>query len=168
VVDDGNPCTTDSCDAQQGIVHTPLTAGWPCPDGDLCNGDEQCDGAGTCQAGTVPIIDDGNSCTADSCDPLTGNVTHPPEPSGTTCADANQCDGDEVCDGAGTCAAGAPPNLDDGDPCTIDACTPQGGITHSAAPAGTDCAQGAICNDSGQCTPLPTDPSLTASESIQP
>ena len=37
-----------------------------CDDGLFCNGVEIC--AGTCLAGTPPIIDDGISCTDDSCD----------------------------------------------------------------------------------------------------
>ncbi|GEM_PF-4267511 len=59
--DDGNACTTDSCDAVKGPSHAPLV----------------CSNGATCQAGTCvkPVAscdsvqkDDGDACTADSCD----------------------------------------------------------------------------------------------------
>ncbi len=79
VVDDGNPCTIDSCDPVLGVVHTPAPAGTSCSDGNVCNGLETCNGAGVCVAGTPPSIDDGNPCTADSCIPSVG-VVHSPIP----------------------------------------------------------------------------------------
>lgn len=48
-VDDGNPCTADSCDPVAGIQHVPVAANTSCDDGNACNGSESCDGAGTCQ-----------------------------------------------------------------------------------------------------------------------
>jgi hypothetical protein len=47
VVDDHNVCTADACDAEAGIVHTPL------PDGTTCNGTGTCS-AGTCVGGAGP------------------------------------------------------------------------------------------------------------------
>ncbi|HSN96711.1 MAG TPA: carboxypeptidase regulatory-like domain-containing protein, partial [Candidatus Nanopelagicales bacterium] len=38
----------------------------------------------------------------------------------------------ETCDGAGSCLAGLPLPLDDGDPCTFDACDPVLGIVHTS------------------------------------
>ena len=150
VVDDGNPCTADSCDPVAGVQHDPEPAGTACADGDLCNGDETCDGAGSCQAGTPPAVDDGNPCTADSCDPATG-VQHDPEPAGTACADGDLCNGDETCDGAGSCQAGTPPAVDDGNPCTADSCDPATGVQHDPEPAGTACADGDLCNGDETC-----------------
>lgn len=43
VVDDGNQCTADACDAQTGVSHAPV------PDGSRCNG------IGTCQAGVCSV-----------------------------------------------------------------------------------------------------------------
>jgi RHS repeat-associated protein len=40
-IDDGNPCTTDSCDSS-GVHHTPVAAGTSCSDGNVCNGNEAC------------------------------------------------------------------------------------------------------------------------------
>lgn len=107
-LDDGNPCTSDACDPELGVVHTPVAFGTSCADGDSCNGSEECDGAGACTPGTALPLDDGNPCTIDACDPSTG-VSHEPAPSGTSCEDAEPCDGAEVCDGAGTCIAGPLP-----------------------------------------------------------
>lgn len=44
-----------------------------CDDGNLCNGRERCDLAThTCQSGAALVCDDGDNCTADSCEPATG------------------------------------------------------------------------------------------------
>src|SRR5690606_34640607 len=70
--DDQNPCTIDSCDPLFGVQNDPAPAGQSCADDNVCNGSEACDGFGVCEAGTPPVVDDGNDCTADSCDPITG------------------------------------------------------------------------------------------------
>ncbi len=149
-IDDGNPCTTDACDPVAGVTHTPLPSGTACPNGDVCDGDEACDASAVCQPGTPPTIDDGNSCTADACDPITG-VTHTPLPSGSSCANADLCDGVELCDGAGTCQPGTPPTIDDGNPCTADACDPVAGVTHTPLPSGTACTDANVCNGVETC-----------------
>ena len=150
VIDDNNPCTADACDPVTGVSHTPLPAGTSCADGDVCNGDETCDAAGTCQAGTPPPIDDNNPCTADACDPVTG-VSHTPLPAGTACPDADLCNGDETCDATAICQAGTPPPVDDNNPCTADACDPITGVSHTPLPAGTACADGDLCNGDETC-----------------
>ena len=107
-LDDGNPCTADSCDASTGVSHDPEPSGTDCDDGDVCDGVATCDGAGVCAPGTPPALDDGNACTQDLCDPTTGPA-HPPEPAGTDCDDGDPCNGLETCDGAGACMAGPRP-----------------------------------------------------------
>jgi Dictyostelium (slime mold) repeat len=84
---------------QPGIIQA---AGTACPDGDLCNGDEACDGASSCLPGTPPVVSDNNACTVDACDATTG-VAHIPLPDGTT------CNGTGVCT-AGACSVEAPPS----------------------------------------------------------
>ncbi len=64
-----------------------------------------------------PSVDDGNPCTQDSCDPLTG-VAHLPV-TGPGC-------------GSPLCPDGI--DLDDGDPTTIDRCDPTQGEVHVALP----------------------------------
>ena len=104
--DDTNVCTDDSCVPASGCVFTNNTD--PCADGNACNGDELC-GGGSCNAGTPLTCDDTNVCTDDSCVPASGCVfTNNTDP----CADANACNGDELC-GGGTCNAGTPLTCDD-------------------------------------------------------
>ena len=71
--DDQSPCTLDGCWGNL-CTHAPLPDA-PCPDGNVCNGDERCDAAGECKPGEPLGIDDGNACTDDACDPVKG-VTH--------------------------------------------------------------------------------------------
>jgi hypothetical protein len=165
IVDDGNPCTADSCDPALGVQHVPVPVGASCSDGNACNGEEICDGSGGCLTGTPPIVDDGNSCTADSCDPLLG-VVHVSMSAGASCSDGDACNGIELCDGGSVCLAGTPPALDDGHSCTADACDPVLGVVHAPLPTGSACSDGNVCNGAETCdgaglclagTPLPVD-----------
>ncbi|MEY3011964.1 MAG: hypothetical protein RIT45_699, partial [Pseudomonadota bacterium] len=63
--DDGDPCTTDACDAGQGAcTHAPLAQGSACDaDGNPCTVGDSCEG-GSCVAGPLKSCDDGNPCTA--------------------------------------------------------------------------------------------------------
>jgi|GEM_PF-1521465 len=100
--DDGNPCTADTCDPQAGCRHVPVADGTPCPDGDLCNGTETCRG-GTCTPGVPLACDDGNACSTDACDPRLG-CTHPPMEGfpGLACLCAHGL-------GPASCGSAAPP-----------------------------------------------------------
>jgi len=86
----------------------------PCPDNDACNGDETCQ-QGVCQPALSRNCDDGNSCTADRCDPRLGCL-HDNRPDGESCGNDNPCDGEELCQ-AGVCVAGV--GLEDGTACGI-------------------------------------------------
>lgn len=97
--DDANPCTSEVCDPIGGCQYTLLTGACDdgnactgpgecvngaclaaptaealgCSDGDACNGFEACDPAsGTCLVSTPLFCEDGDGCTIDTCDPLTG------------------------------------------------------------------------------------------------
>jgi hypothetical protein len=147
-VDDGNPCTADSCDPAAGVRHTGVTDGTSCADDDVCDGSEICQ-QGTCRAGIAPAVDDNNPCTADSCNPATG-VAHTPSPDGTSCADGNMCNGAESCH-AGMCT-GTAPGVDDNNPCTADSCNPATGVAHTPVADGTSCADANMCNGAETCT----------------
>jgi hypothetical protein len=56
------------------------------------------------------------------------------------CADGNLCNGVEICAG-GTCQAGTPPNCNDADACTSDACDPATGCSSIAV----DCTDNDAC-----------------------
>jgi hypothetical protein len=58
--------------------------GLPCPDGDVCNGDEFCVGF-VCSPGLPMDCDDDDICTADSCDPVEGCMYDTVFPMGSTC-----------------------------------------------------------------------------------
>jgi outer membrane protein assembly factor BamB len=141
--DDHNPCTTDTCDPLGGCGHAAVPDGSPCPDGTVCNGDEVCS-QGTCVAGAPPTCDDGNPCTDDACDPVTGCV-FPAVPDETPCADDTVCNGAEVCR-QGACAPGQAPDCDDQDPCTVDACDPVAGCTTTPL-QGLDAVSCALASD---------------------
>lgn len=126
-VDDGNPCTTDTCSPATGIAHAPVTPGTSCSDNNVCNGTEICDNAGSCLAGTPLPTDDSNPCTIDTCDPITG-VAHTPAPTTTTCPGQGVCSGPGHCNGTGGCTPGDPITLtDDGNACTLEWCSPASG-----------------------------------------
>ena len=101
VCGDGDVCSgVATCDGvgqcQPGTI---AGAGTSCSDGDACDGAETCDGAGTCVSGPAPVVNDGNACTVDVCDPVTG-VSHNPVPDGTPCGGTGVCSG-------GTCTVHA-------------------------------------------------------------
>jgi hypothetical protein len=180
--DDGNLCTIDSCDPVTGCDNAPVecppgefcdpadglckvpaecTVDEDCDDEDICNGVETCD-AGTCLPGTPLDCDDGNLCTIDSCDPVTGCDNVPVEcPPGEECDPADglckapaectvdeDCDDEDICNGvetcdAGTCIPGTPLDCDDGDVCNgIETCDPVDGC-QSGTPL--DCDDGNLC-----------------------
>ena len=109
-----------------------------CNDGNPCTNDG-CNPVSGCvnTNNTAPCPDEGNACTDDVCDGL-GVCGHPPRPPATACDDGAFCNGADSCDGAGTC-------LHVGDPCT----------------GGTECAD--ACNEAGDhCF----DPAATASDAL--
>lgn len=146
--DDGNPCTSDSCEEPTGCIHQDATGSCPAPSEacrvPYCDADAGCgaalapDGtacesgctAGTCEAGACVggprNCDDENPCTADSCAPETG------------------CRHD---DGTSNCPV---PN-----PCQAPVCDPEAGCGTVSLPDGTSCGPGdcngiPVCN-AGQC-----------------
>ena len=155
VCDDGNRCTTDSCLPASGCQHTNVTNGTPCPDGNVCNGNETCVN-GSCTSGSPLNCDDGNGCTTDTCDPVAGcghQYTCPCNPAGpNTCTDNNVCNGVEACGTDGHCHTVTPAlNCDDGNPCTIDSCDSMQGCQHTPVQDGTSCSDGDACNGLETC-----------------
>jgi Dictyostelium (slime mold) repeat len=58
-----------------------------CSDGDVCNGLERCDPAGSCVIGPPLDCNDNNQCTVDTCDKVNGCI-HTPK----TCGESEICD----------------------------------------------------------------------------
>ena len=63
--DDGNPCTTDTCDPVAGCQHSFNTA--PCDDGNGCTTNDTCEN-GVCKGGPPPVNDMDSDCITDPLD----------------------------------------------------------------------------------------------------
>jgi hypothetical protein len=88
--DDGNPCTTDSCDPVGGCVHAPIS----CDDGQICTDDSCNPATGQC-VHTPTNCDDANPCTNDTCAQglvLTPACTVPDNGGGTVTLPPAGCD----------------------------------------------------------------------------
>ena len=143
--DDGNPCTQDVCDPDQGCGHPPLT-GPVCDDGSVCTEGDTCT-FGVCFGDIVDCADD-NPCTDDSCNPAEGCVN---SPNSAFCTDNNACTQGDACIDS-FCIAGQPLVCDDDNVCTNDSCLPANGCIHSAndelCDDGEDCTYGDQCQSS--------------------
>jgi len=92
--DDGNPCTIDFCKSGEGCAAVSVPNGAPCEDGDMCNGIEVCED-GVCSQGIPKDCDDGNPCTDDQCDAGTGDCTYSYNTAG--CDDGDPCTTNDRC-----------------------------------------------------------------------
>ena len=117
IPDDNNVCTLD-CDPATGNRYVPQV-GATCPgDNDLCTGVDICTAAGECR-GVIPNTQvnyqDGNDCTVDSCNPLTGAFTNISKADGTACLSNSRrsgiCCASECKEGLTVCPAPVTPPL---------------------------------------------------------
>ncbi|MGB0589573.1 MAG: hypothetical protein ACPGU1_07845 [Myxococcota bacterium] len=124
---DGNDCTLDTCSFITGCVY--IDTEDLCDDEDACTTEDVCD-AGKC-VGIAVDCDDGQPCTTDSCfgEAECDHVIHT-----GPCEDGNPCTTGDVCV-TGICNAGGATDCDDGNVCTLDACTFETGCVHVEAPA---------------------------------
>ncbi len=145
-VDDGVGCTDDVCDEMSdAVTHSPRNA--LCDDQLFCNGNETCDVAEDCVAGTPPAIDDGIACTVDSCNEMNDQITH--LASNELCSDGAFCNGDETCSATSGCIAGIAP-CTDGVACTTDGCD-ETSDECLFAPSDAQCDDGSVCNGAERC-----------------
>jgi cysteine-rich repeat protein len=135
--DDGNPCTTDSCDDAQGCLHEPSTG--TCDDGNLCTIDDVC-AESICKPGGLLGCNDDSPCTNDWCDPQTGCQF---TPNSAACDDGSLCSLGDHCE-EGECIAGTQLDCNDSNGCTNDTCNPLVGCKHT-----NNTEQ---CNDQDPCT----------------
>ena len=120
---------------------------------------------------TVVGVDDGNACTIDNCNTLTGIATHDPVNTNDgnactldgcntltgiyhnpiTCNDGNVCNGIETCHPILGCQPGTPLTCDDGNICNgIETCHPVLGCQPGAP---LTCDDGNVCNGIETCHP---------------
>jgi len=139
---DSNICTADSCVPDVGCQNTPVAG--PCNDGDPCTLDDHCDG-GVCVNAGASDCDDGAACTADACNPETGECMNTPLDS--------PCDDGSLCTTGDTCVEGAcvgtGVSCDDGEVCTSDSCDAAGGCVN--VPVGGQCDDGNVCTVGDAC-----------------
>ena len=176
--DDGNPCTTDdrcqmaacvgdspyecvphpcaasvSCDAnaspESRCNYVWMGTGAVCDDGDACTLEDHCDEAHGCVSTLSVQTEDGNVCTQDSCDPITGTVLH--APIAGSCDDGNLCTTVDECQQDGTCAGATVPCAHISDPCLQTTCNPLTGQCDLAAPDGASCADEDLCDGGESC-----------------
>jgi hypothetical protein len=130
----------------------------PCNDNSVCTAD-QCVGGGTavafCRNAPVPSgtsCGDGNECNGDErCDAAGQCQPGATEPAGADCGDGDVCNGDETCNGFGSCRLGTPPVVSDDNTCTFDVCDAEAGVTHIPLPDGTTCNGIGVCT-AGTCS----------------
>ncbi|MBM4394085.1 MAG: hypothetical protein FJ087_00165 [Deltaproteobacteria bacterium] len=146
---DADPCTAEACDPVKGCVF-PIAIGAPCSDAMPCTTGDACGADGKCR-GTAVVCDDGNQCTADSCNPTTGQCMHQPTFGG--CDDGNACTTNDHCEAGAKCV-GYDLLCEDGNPCTDDSCEPGTGCTFrpnwDTCDDGDPCTEDDVCGE-GRC-----------------
>ncbi|MFH1529644.1 MAG: hypothetical protein ABIK09_02795 [Pseudomonadota bacterium] len=145
-------CSTWQCQAGTGVCEQQAAnPGGGCDDGDACTGSAICVGV-ACVPGDKTECGDGNGCTADSCDPISGECEHDAAAlDGEPCDDSDPCTEVDVCDGVGGCAGGAK-DCNDLNACTADSCTALTGACANVALTGETCDDGDACTDVDACT----------------
>jgi hypothetical protein len=175
--DDGDPCTSDTCNGTGTCEHPTASVGTTCGAGHVCNAGGSCtDGCvigGTFYAASAP--NPGNLCQV--CTPATSTSTWSNRTNGFGCNDGDSCTANDVCtngtcagtpytctttscqanstcDGSGGCTVTNKPNgascPDDGNACTSDTCDGSGTCGHPNVSTGTSCGSALVCN-AGTC-----------------
>ncbi|HUU02450.1 MAG TPA: trypsin-like serine protease [Myxococcota bacterium] len=145
-----SPCLSGACVTGQGCVYSPIADGTACDNHDVCDGDDQCHEGRCDPAGASLDCDDGNVCTEDSCNSVSGCL-HENVDDDTSCVDDDLCNGDEICT-AGVCRPGTALDCDDQNSCTEDSCDSGSGCMNDVLEEGTSCGAGRNCQD-GLCLP---------------
>ncbi len=139
-------CQQAFCDPKSGACSfVPAHDGMPCDDGDACLVGETC-GQGKCSSGSQANCEDGNPCTDDSCDSTAGCVH---AANTAPCFDGDFCTSGDQCS-AGACVGKQVVSCEDGNPCTLDTCTPASGCAHE--PSAGSCDDGNLCTEGDSCS----------------
>jgi hypothetical protein len=162
---DGNPCTSDSCD-MSGCSNLPEPDGTVCNDGNSNTVNDVCI-KGSCE-GIIPACtsdahcNDGNFCNGEELCQDLNCVPTAPQPDGTPCDDGDpttqtdQCQS-SICQGMDESRPEEEQDLcdtlicDDGDSCTIDSCVASA-CTHENAANGTPCDDGNESTTNDKCS----------------
>lgn len=154
-----HPCKKAWCNEQAKEGTNPCLLDWKdegvgCDDGDACTENDTCvilnEGPDLKCSGAAVDCNDGNSCTADSCEEEVGCQFEDK-------VDGSPCDlSPEFCGAKGECQDGeceaeGVEVCDDEIACTVDSCSEAGECTHE--PDHTACADGLFCNGAETCDP---------------
>jgi thioredoxin-related protein len=136
--DDGNLCTTASCDPMSGCGF--VYNNNACDDGNASTINDVCIN-GVC-TGSPQVCDDGNPCTTDSYNATTSQCEFVNNTA--SCNDGNACTTGDACSD-GVCVGGSPLTCEDNDRCTTNECNPASGcffpaIANNLVLAGNDFA----------------------------
>jgi hypothetical protein len=126
---DGNSCTTDSCDPASGCTTTPIA------------GCASCTGASQCN--------DGNACTSNTC--ANGMCQFVPFADGSACSDGNACTTGDRCT-SGRCAGTGAMTCPAAGPCAAGRCDATLGCVTDPVPDGTACDDGDVCTTNDACS----------------
>ena len=139
-------CLRSDCSPQTGLcAQVPANDGVLCDDGNMCTVGAHCT-QGVCSGGVELNCNDGNPCTDDACDSLSGCAA---TDNTALCSDGDVCTvGDGCADGE--CLSGAPLECDDGNVCNgVESCDGQ---------VGCQSGQSLVCDDGNACTVNACDP----------
>jgi Lamin Tail Domain len=148
--DDGNACTSDSCDLNAQCVHAPAANGSVCDDGNACTQVDSCQ-AGSCSGSDPVVCGARDAChLPGTCAPSTGVCSNPQREVGASCSGAN------FCDAAGACVECLGPETCPGsdNACGVRTCN-AGACGVVSAPQGTECGAEQACDGSGSCAEIP-------------
>lgn len=157
---DDNPCTQDLCEGGDCDNTQLVDADTPCLSDDRCLIATACSEDGEC-IGEEKDCDDGNPCTADSCESDTGCVHVPDDDA--ECSDGSACTVGDHCDD-GECVPDGDIECNAIDDChDAGDCDPDTGVCDDPRKAdGEECGMGegicesGVCNCDGAC-PVPTE-----------
>jgi hypothetical protein len=152
--DEDYPATPTTC----GVGACASTGARDCSNGAVV--DTCAPGQGASSDGTCDGVDDDCNGAADEdfVDTCEGTSIRRCVAGGLSflaCSDGNACNGVESCSNA-ACQNGTPPDLDDGNPCTVGTCTPGSGVSFAPVALGTSCGSGRVCDGQGDCIAPPT------------
>ena len=154
--DDNNPCTVDTCNSENGrcvFTHTSETNNVPCNDGNKCTTQDVCIydagfNLSRCY-GTEMECDDGNICTLDFCNIITGECDTEPTDSTVTCDDGDKCTRGDVCV-EGNCS-GSSVLCTPAGVCKLSECNPATGECEVSITEGESCNDGLVCTSGDVC-----------------
>jgi hypothetical protein len=156
----GMVCIVGTCDEAADTCDVgDAPDGTDCDNGVWCDGPDTCV-SGACESGPSPCTGGDGICSFATCDEMAGTCDTVVAADGTSCDDGDPCNGSDSCL-AGTCVLDPHRPCDDRNPCTTDACGPDGfgGIRcdHVDSPAGTACSDIDTCAGSAGRVCVPVD-----------